>query len=301
MGLKKIAAKKDFETGPNNRRPWETAAAREWLERRALQLSRSHQLDSSAAASSMARLVPVTDDPNEEVQANALPAMRHWKWEAASCLVSAGLILLLGFSVNKSAEIEQMLASAQSELASQRAELEIMKRSAGDANRRVGIAADTAAAQKLDLEQALQKAEALKLDLEAAQRVNKGLADKAVVADKARDNMEASLAEANRQFDVEHHKVELIQGELTSARQDIASLQTSADVAASEHARAAKDQLAAEAALTQARDALENEKALVDAAVKDKQVAVATLNQVRRRSRRGTCASRINLKRSGEG
>ena len=162
VGLKKIAAKKDFETGPNNCRPWETAAAREWLERRALQLSRSHQLDSSAAASSMARLVPVTDDPNQEVQANALPAMRHWKWAAASCLVSAGLILLLGFSVNKSAEIEQMLASAQSELASQRAELEIMKRSAGDANRRVGIAANTAAAQKLDLEQALQKAEALK-------------------------------------------------------------------------------------------------------------------------------------------
>ena len=279
LGLKKIAAKKDFETGPNNVRPWETAAAREWLDRRALQLSRSHQLDSSAAASSMARLVTVADDPNEEVQANALPAMRQWKWAAASCLVSACLILLLGFSVNKSAGIEQMLASAQRELASQRAELEIMKRSAGDANRRAGIAANTAAAQKLDLEQALQKAEALKLDLEAAQRVNKGLADKAVVADKARDNMEASLAEANRQFDVEHHKVELIQGELTSARQNSASLQTSADFTASEHAKAVKDQLAAEAALTQAREALENGRALADSAIKDKQVTEAALRQ----------------------
>ena len=47
----------------------------------------------------MARLVPVTDDPNQEVQANALPAMRHWKWAAASCLVSAGLILLLSVAL----------------------------------------------------------------------------------------------------------------------------------------------------------------------------------------------------------
>ncbi|WP_033839160.1 hypothetical protein [Mesorhizobium loti] len=278
LGVKKIA-KKDFETGPNNVRPWETAAAREWLDRRALQLSRSHQRDSSAAASSMARPVTVGDDPNEKVQAKTLPAMRHWKWAAASCLVSAGLILLLGFSVNKSAVTEQMLASAQRELASQRAELEIMQRSAGDANRRAGIAANTATAQKLDLEQALKKAEALKLDLEAAQQINKGLGDKAVVADKARDNMQASLAEAHRQFDVEHHKVVLIEGELTTARQNSASLQTNADEAASEHAKAVKDQLAAEAAMTQARDALENEKALADAAVRDKQVAVATLNQ----------------------
>ncbi len=275
-GLNKVDGEQGSEAGPHNVRPWETAAAREWLERRAHQLSHSHQLDSSAAASSMARLVTVTDDPNEKVQAKTLPPMRHWKWAAASCFVSASLILLLGFSVNKSAEIEQMLASAQRELASHKAELEVMQRSAGDANTRAGIATNTAAAQKLDLEQARQKYEALKMDLEAAQRE---FANNAVAASKARRDMEASLAEAHRKFDVEHHKVELIQGELATARQNSASLQTSADVAASEHAKAVKDQLAAEAALTRAREVLENEKALADAAIKDKEVAEAALRQ----------------------
>ncbi len=275
-GLNKVDGEQGSEAGPHNVRPWETAAAREWLERRAHQLSRSHQLDSSAAASSMARLVTVTDDPNEKVQAKTLPAMRHWKWAAASCLVSAGLILLLGFSVNKSAEIEQMLASAQRELASQKAELEIMQRSAGDANTRAGIAANTAAAQKLDLEQARQKYEALKMDLEAAQRE---FVNNAVAASRARRDMEASLAEANRQLDAQRRNNELIQTELIAAQQSSASLQMSAELAASERAKAVKSQLAAEAALTLARESLENGRVLADAAIKDNQLTEAALRQ----------------------
>ncbi|MFC3322711.1 hypothetical protein [Mesorhizobium cantuariense] len=166
--------------------------------------------------------------------------------------------------------MEQKLVEAHRELAAAKAELDFMLRTARDAIAQAHAVADTVAEQGRALEEQRQKrAEALTLDLEAAQRAIEGFKAKDILADEARHSMEASLAEANRALDDERHKIEVFEQELTTVRQTSDANKTSANLAAVERATAVKDRQVAEAALKRAGDAFELERERADSAALD--------------------------------
>ncbi|TIV17314.1 MAG: hypothetical protein E5W02_13480, partial [Mesorhizobium sp.] len=126
--------------------------------------------------------------------------------------------------------------------------------------------AGTSAEQAKALNEANQSNEALKLDLEAAQRVIEGLKARAVSSNQARNAMEASLAEANQSLTDERHKVEQSEQELAMARQAADAEKRRADLAVAE--RATDLQLAV-AAARHANEALDLERAHAVSAASD--------------------------------
>ncbi|MDX8480644.1 polysaccharide biosynthesis/export family protein [Mesorhizobium sp. VK24D] len=162
------------------------------------------------------------------------------------------------------------------ELAASRAALDVMQRNAGDASARARAAADSAAKQGEALKEQQRVAEALARDLQAARRVIEGLKAKAILWDGektallgAQHSMEASQAGAKRALDAERHRVELLEQELTKSHQTIDALKTGANLAAVGRADAIKGRQVAEAALTQAGDALTQERERADSAIRD--------------------------------
>jgi hypothetical protein len=132
------------------------------------------------------------------------------------------------------------------------------------------VLAGTSAEQADALNEANQSNEALKLDLEAARRVIKGLKAQAISSNEARNAMEASLAEANRSLAEERDKVEQSAHELALARQVGEANARRADLAVAE--RAADLQLAV-AAAKHANEALDLERARSASAASDVDVA----------------------------
>ncbi|RWE85810.1 hypothetical protein [Mesorhizobium sp.] len=85
----------------------------------------------------------------------------------------------------------------------------------------------------------------------------------------AHPSVAASQLAAKRALDEERRKVELLEQELTTARQTIDALKTDANVAAVDKTNAIKDRSVAETALKQAGEALELERERADSAVRD--------------------------------
>ena len=126
-------------------------------------------------------------------------------------------------------------------------------------------------AQALKAQQ--QTGEALSHSLETAQRVIENLSAAASLWDSEKaamagplSSIEGSQATEKQALDDERHKVELLEQELTTARQTIDALKTGANLAATEQAKATKDRQVAEAALKQAGEALELERERADSA-----------------------------------
>ncbi|MET3577001.1 chromosome segregation ATPase [Mesorhizobium robiniae] len=122
--------------------------------------------------------------------------------------------------------------------------------------------------------QALKEQQQIDEALESAQRVIERFRAEAVLWDRekaagAHPSVEASQVAAKRALDEERHKVELLEQELTTARQTIDALKTGANLAAVEKTNAIKDRAVAETALRQAGEALELERERAGAAVRD--------------------------------
>ncbi|MER9025343.1 hypothetical protein NKI01_22590 [Mesorhizobium sp. M0815] len=162
------------------------------------------------------------------------------------------------------------------ELAAARAELDAMQRGARELSAQAHVLADTVAQQAQALNEQQRTDEALALDLEAAQRVIESYRAEAslwnsekAAALGAHPSMDASQLAAKRTLDDERHKVELLEQELTTARQTIDALKKGANLAAVEQANAIRDRQVAEAALKQARETLERGHERADSAVRD--------------------------------
>ncbi|TPI74974.1 hypothetical protein [Mesorhizobium sp. B2-8-9] len=145
--------------------------------------------------------------------------------------------------------MQQQIAAARGELASTKAQLSQSRHAERSASAQARVLASTSAEQAKALNDATQSNEALKLDLEAAQRVIKGLKAEAISSNEARNAAKASLAEANQSLAEERLKVEQFEDELAMARQAGEADQKRANLAAAERATALKDlQLAVTAA-----------------------------------------------------
>ncbi|MER8367535.1 hypothetical protein [Mesorhizobium sp. M0306] len=162
------------------------------------------------------------------------------------------------------------------ELAAARAELDVMQRGARELSAQAHVLADTVAQQAQALNEQQRTDEALALDLETAQRVIESYRAEAslwnsekAAALGAHPSMEASQLAAKRTLDDERHKVELLEQELTTARQTIDALKKGVNLAAVEQANAIRDRQVAEAALKQARETLERGRERADSAVRD--------------------------------
>ena len=190
---------------------------------------------------------------------------RYWRWSA----IPLCIFLLWLITPPDSGADMQKLVVAQRELAAAKAELHLMQRAARDASAQIRAVTDTAAEQGQALEEQRRRAEALTLDLEAERHVIDDFKAKAILADEARHSLEVSLAEANRALDEERHKVELSEHELTAVRQTSDANKRSADLAAVERANAVRDRQVAEAALRQADDTLELERARGESTARD--------------------------------
>lgn len=122
--------------------------------------------------------------------------------------------------------------------------------------------------------QTLKEQEQIDEALERAQRVIEGFRAEAILWNRekaagAHPSIEASQVAAKRALDEERRKVELLEQELTTARQTIDALKTGANLAAVEKTNAIKDRSVAETALKQAGEALELERERADSAVRD--------------------------------
>jgi hypothetical protein len=122
--------------------------------------------------------------------------------------------------------------------------------------------------------QALKEQQQIDEALESAQRVIERFRAEAIHWDRekaagAHPSIEASQVAAKRAVEEERHKVELLEQELTTARQTIDALKTGANLAAVEKTNAIKDRAVAETALKQAGEALELERERADSAVRD--------------------------------
>jgi hypothetical protein len=192
--------------------------------------------------------------------------------------VAVAVIAAAGVGITSAAELKEGVQTPpgehemalRRELAAARAELEIMQRAARDASAQAHALATTVAEQAQTLKEQQQIDEAL----ETAQRVIENYRAEAILWDReqaagAHPSMEASQLAAKRALDEERHKVELLQQELTTARQTIDALKTGANLAAVEKTNAIKDRSVAETALKQAGEALELERERADSAVRD--------------------------------
>ncbi|PBC06655.1 hypothetical protein CK230_30465 [Mesorhizobium sp. WSM3859] len=189
--------------------------------------------------------------------------MRHWRWSA----VPGCILLLAAISpADNGAEMQQQIVAARGELASTKAQLDLSQHAERTASAQAKVLAGTSAEQAKALNEANQSNEALKLDLEAAQRVIEGLKAQAVSSNEARSAMEASLAEANQSLADERHKVEQSEQELAMARQAADAEKKRADLAVAE--RATDLQLAV-AAAKHANEALDLERARAVSAASD--------------------------------
>lgn len=126
------------------------------------------------------------------------------------------------------------------------------------------------------LKEQRQTDEALTLNLETAQRVIENFRAEASLWDSEKGAMaeahpasKASQAAATRALDDERHKAELLEQELTTARQTIDALKTGVNLAAQERAKAVKARQVADAASNQAGLALKLERERADAAIRD--------------------------------
>ena len=170
-------------------------------------------------------------------------SLRHWRWSA----IPGCILLLAAISpADNGAEMQQQIAAVRGELASTRAQLVQSQHAERTASAQARVLAGTLAEQADALNEANQSNEALKLDLEAARRVIKGLKAQAISSNEARNAIEASLAEANRSLAEERDKVEQSAHELALARQVGEANARRADLAVAE--RAADLQLAFAAA-----------------------------------------------------
>ncbi|KAA3451707.1 hypothetical protein C7I87_05275 [Mesorhizobium sp. SARCC-RB16n] len=154
------------------------------------------------------------------------------------------------------------------ELAEARAELDVMQRDARDARAQ-------AAKQAQALKEQRRTDEALELDLQTAQRVIESFRteasrwDNETAAIGAPPAVEASVDAAKQALDDERHKVELLEQELTTARQTIDALKKDAYLATVDQANAIKDRQVAEAALKQAGEARKLERERADSALRE--------------------------------
>jgi hypothetical protein len=192
--------------------------------------------------------------------------------------VAVGVIVAAGVGIASAAELQEGVQTPpgghemalRRELAAARAELEIMQHAVRDASAQVHALATTVAKQAQTLKEQQQIDEAL----ETAQRVIEDFRAEAILWDReqaagAHPSVEASQVAAKRALDEERRKVELLEQELTTARQTIDALKTDANVAAVEKTNAIKDRSVAETALKQAGEALEQERERADSAVRD--------------------------------
>lgn len=200
-------------------------------------------------------------DPYDEFEDDPRPAwlrfsVHHWRWSAVP-----GCILLLALisPADNDAEMQRQIMAAQSELASAKAQLGQSRHAERSASAQVKVLAGTSAEQAKALNDATQSNEALKLDLEAAQRVIRGLKAEAISSNEARNAKDASLAESNRLLAEERHKVEQFEHELAMVRQAGEAGEKRADLAAAERATALKDLQLAVAAAKRANEALDLE------------------------------------------
>lgn len=190
-------------------------------------------------------------------------SMRHWRWSA----VPVCILLLAAISpADNGAEMQQQIVAARSELASTKAQLDLSQRAERTASAQAKVLAGTSAEQAKALNEANQSNEALKLDLEAAQRVIEGLKAQAISSNEARKAMEASLAEANQSLADERHKVEQSEQELAMVREAADAEKKRADLAVAD--RATDLQLAV-AAAKHANEALDLERARAVSATSD--------------------------------
>ncbi|MGX5827906.1 hypothetical protein [Mesorhizobium sp. 43Arga] len=111
------------------------------------------------------------------------------------------------------------------------------------------------------LKEQQQTDEALKLNLETAQRAIEDFRTEASLWDgkkgaiaEAPPSTDASQPDATQALDEERHKVGLLEKELAAARQTIDALKTGANLAVAEQAKAVTDRQAADAASAQALD-----------------------------------------------
>ncbi|TSE11686.1 hypothetical protein C1D09_013200 [Mesorhizobium intechi] len=87
-----------------------------------------------------------------------------------------------------------------------------------------------------------------------------------------KDRQQADDA-AKQALDEERHKIGLLEQELATARQTIDALETRANLAVAEHAKAVKDRQQADAVSNQARKGLELERQRADSAMRDLEIA----------------------------
>ncbi|RUV73753.1 MAG: hypothetical protein EOR30_10160 [Mesorhizobium sp.] len=192
--------------------------------------------------------------------------------------VAVAVIAAAGVGIASAAELKEGVqtppgeheVALRRELAAARAELEAMQRASRDASAQAHALATTVAKQAQTLKEQQQIDEAL----ETAQRVIENFRAEANLWDReqaagAHPSMEASQVAAKRALDEERRKVELLEQELTTARQTIDALKTDANLAAVEKTNAIKDRSVAETALKQAGEALELERERADSAVRD--------------------------------
>ncbi|TPK89481.1 hypothetical protein [Mesorhizobium sp. B2-4-17] len=146
----------------------------------------------------------------------------------------------------------------------------------GALRRELAAARAELARQAQVLKEQRQTDEALTLNLETAQRVIENFRAEASHWDSGKGAMaeaqpasEASQAAATRALDDERHKAELLEQELTAARQTIDALKAAANLAAQERAKAVKARQVADAASNQAGQALKLERERADAAIRD--------------------------------
>ncbi|MGX9576559.1 hypothetical protein [Mesorhizobium sp. f-mel] len=193
--------------------------------------------------------------------------------------VAVGVIVAAGVGIASAAELKEGVQTPpgghemalRRELAAARAELEIMQRAVRDASAQAHALATTVAKQAA---QTLKEQQQIDEALETAQRVIEDFRAEAILWDReqtagAHPSMEASQLAVKRALDEERRKVELLQQELTTARQTIDALKTDANLAAVEKTNAIKDRSVAETALKQAGEALELERERADSAVRD--------------------------------
>ncbi|MDX8454673.1 hypothetical protein RFM98_18075 [Mesorhizobium sp. VK9D] len=216
-----------------------------------------------------------TDGYYDDLEGDARPAwvrfsMRHWKWSAVP-----GCILLLALisPADDGAEMQQQIVAAQTELASTKVQLGQSQNAERTASGQARVLAGTSAEQASALNVANQSNEALKLDLEAARRVIKGLKAQAISSNEARNAKDAALAEANQSLAEERDKLEQSERELAMARQAGDANERRADLAVAERTNALKDLRLAVAAAKYANEALDLERARAASAASDVDVA----------------------------
>ncbi|MDG4876993.1 hypothetical protein P9273_18020 [Mesorhizobium sp. WSM4935] len=193
-------------------------------------------------------------------------SMRHWRWSA----IPGCILLLAAISpADDAAEMQQQIVAARGELASTKAQLDLSQHAERAASAQARVLAGTSAEQAEALNEANQSNEALKLDLEAAQRVIKGLQAQLISSNEARNAVGVSLAEANQSLAEERDKVEQVEHELAMARQAGDANEKRADLAAAERATALKNLQLAVAAARHANEALYLERARAISAASD--------------------------------